>query len=85
MATVYFLRSRKSEVDVVGVGSRTVRSTAVIDNLSLPRLADNEARIAGKGPLAAVRPLTRQQVVQNGIRLRRFAMAPHAGELRPRP
>jgi len=58
---VYFLRSRKSEVDVVGVGSRTVRSTAVIDNPSLPRLADNEARIAGKGPLAAVRPLTRQQ------------------------
>ena len=64
---VYFLRSRKSEVDVVGVGSRTVRSTAVIDNLSLPRLADNEARIAGKGPLAAVRPLTRQQVVQTAF------------------
>ena len=64
---VYFLRSRKSEVDVVGVGSRTVRSTAVIDNPSLPRLADNEARIAGKGPLAAVRPLTRQQVVQTAF------------------
>jgi hypothetical protein len=64
---VYFLRSRKSEVDVVGVGSRTVRATAIIDNPSLPRLADNEGRIAGKGPLAAVRPLTRQQVVQTAF------------------
>jgi hypothetical protein len=64
---VYFLRSRKSEVDVVGVGSRAVRATAVIDNPNLPRLADNEARIAGKGPLAAVRPLTRQQVVQTAF------------------
>jgi hypothetical protein len=64
---VYFLRSRKSEVDVVGVGSRNVRPTAVIDNPSQPRLADNEARIAGKGPLAAVRPLTRQQVVQTAF------------------
>jgi hypothetical protein len=51
----------------VGVGSRNVRPTAIIDNPSLPRLADNEARIAGKGPLAAVRPLTRQQVVQTAF------------------
>jgi hypothetical protein len=64
---VYFLRSRKSEVDVIGVGSRDVRSNAVIDNPSLPRVAVNEARIAGKGPLAAVRPLTRQQVVETAF------------------
>ena len=64
---VYFLRSRKSEVDVVGVGSRNVRSTAVIDNPSIPRLADKETRIAGNGPVAAVRPLTRQQVVQTAF------------------
>ena len=64
---VYFLRSRKSEVDVIGVGSRNVRSNAVIDNPSLPRVADAEARIADKGPLAAVRPLTRQQVVQTAF------------------
>jgi hypothetical protein len=63
---VYFLRSRKSEVDVIGVGSRNVRSNAVIDNPSLPRVADNAARI-GNGPLAAVRPLTRQQVVQTAF------------------
>jgi hypothetical protein len=61
---VYFLRSRKSEVDVIGVGSRNVRANAVVDNPSLTRFPDNEARIAGKGLAAAVRPLTRQQVVQ---------------------
>jgi hypothetical protein len=64
---VYFLRSQKSEVDVVGVGSRKVRPTAVIDNPSLPRLTDAETRITGKGPVAAVRPLTRQQVVQTAF------------------
>jgi hypothetical protein len=62
---VYFLRSRKSEVDVVGVGSRSVRANAVIDNPSLPRVADNKARITG--PLAAVRPLTRHEVVQTAF------------------
>ena len=51
---VYFLRSRKSGVDVIGVGSRNVRPTAVIDNPTLPRLADYETRIAGKGPLAQI-------------------------------
>jgi hypothetical protein len=64
---VYFLRSRKSEVDVIGVGSRSVRANAVIDNPSLSRVADNEARIARKGPLAAVRPLTRHEVVQTAF------------------
>jgi hypothetical protein len=64
---VYFLRSRKGEVDVVGVGSRNVRSTAVIENPNLPRLTDRETRIGGKGPIAAVRPLTRQQVVQTAF------------------
>jgi len=63
---VYFLRSRKGEVDVVGVGSRNVRSTAVIENPNLPRLTDQETRI-GRGPIAAVRPLTRQQVVQTAF------------------
>jgi hypothetical protein len=61
---VYFLRSRKSEVDVVGVGSRNVRPTAIIDNPSFPRLTETRT---GKGPIAAVRPLTRQQVLQNAI------------------
>ncbi|HKD31614.1 MAG TPA: hypothetical protein VKC66_37640 [Xanthobacteraceae bacterium] len=64
---VYFLRSRKSEVDVVGVGSRNVRPTAIIDNPALPRFTASEAGIAGKGAIAAVRPLTRQQVVQTAF------------------
>ncbi len=64
---VYFLRSRKSEVDVIGVGSRSVRANAIIDNPSLTRVADNEARIPAKGLAAAVRPLTRQQVVQTAF------------------
>ncbi|HMA75477.1 MAG TPA: hypothetical protein VKP67_28915 [Xanthobacteraceae bacterium] len=64
---VYFLRSRKTEVDVVGVGSRKVRPTAVIENPNLPHLTDAETRITNKGPLAAVRPLTREQVVQTAF------------------
>lgn len=64
---VYFLRSGKSEVDVVGVGSRNVRPTAIIDNPNLPRLTDKETRTGGKGPVAAVRPLTRAQVVQTAF------------------
>lgn len=64
---VYFLRSRKNEVDVVGIGSRNVRPTAVIDNPSLPRFTDAETRITNKGPVAAVRPLTRQQVIQTAF------------------
>jgi hypothetical protein len=63
---VYFLRTRKTEVDVVGVGSRNVRANAVIENPNLPRFTEAETRIA-KGPIAAVRPLTRQQVVQTAF------------------
>jgi hypothetical protein len=69
---VYFLRSQKTEVDVVGVGSRKVRPSAVIDNPSLPRFTDAETRISDKGPLAAVRPLTRQQVVQTALGFESF-------------
>jgi hypothetical protein len=61
---VYFLRSRNAEVDVVGVGSRNVRSTAVIDNPNLPRVIETRT---GKGPIAAVRPLTRQKVVETAF------------------
>jgi hypothetical protein len=59
---VYFLRTRKNEVDVIGVGSRKARANAIIDNPNAPRLTEAETRI-GKGPIAAVRPLSRQQVV----------------------
>jgi hypothetical protein len=44
-----------------------VRSTAIIDNPNLPRFTEAETRITNKGPVAAVRPLTRQQVVQTAF------------------
>jgi hypothetical protein len=63
---VYFLRSRKDNVDLIGVGSRNVRATAVIDNPNQPRVVEVRGK-GGKGPIAAVRPLTRQQVVETAI------------------
>ena len=63
---VYFLRIRNEEVDVLGVGGRNVRSGTVID--SLPGAAS--PRTLGKdkdNAIAAVRPLTRQQVVQTAL------------------
>jgi hypothetical protein len=63
---VYFLRSRKNDVDVIGVGSRPVRANAILDNPNPPRFAAEETRIT-KGPIAAVRPLTRQVVVDNAF------------------
>jgi hypothetical protein len=62
---VYFLRTRKTDVDLIGVGSRAVRPNAVIDNPSL-RFAEPEIRV-DKGPIAAVGPLTRQQVVETAF------------------
>lgn len=63
---VYFLRTGKSEVDLIGVGSRSVRAGDVIDNPNLPRPPDQDLK-APKGPLAAVRALTRQQVVETAF------------------
>jgi hypothetical protein len=61
---VYFLRTRKAEVDLIGVGSRPVRANEVIDNPNLPRVKE----IANaKGPITAVRALTRQQVVETAF------------------
>ncbi len=63
---VYFLRTASSEVELIGVGSRPVRAAGVIDNPNLPRLSDQAAAIS-KAPIAAVRALTRQQVVENAF------------------
>jgi len=62
---VYFLRTGKADVDLIGVGSRSLRPNAVIDNPNLPRFVQ-EPKIA-KGPTAAVRPLTRQQVIETAF------------------
>jgi hypothetical protein len=63
---VYFLRTASAEVDLIGVGSRKVSAGDVIDNPSLARLSDQAGKIP-KGPIAAVRGLTRQQVVETAF------------------
>jgi hypothetical protein len=61
---VYFLRTASSEVDLIGVGSRPVHAGDVIDNPNLAR-AFEAPKV--KGPIAAVRGLTRQQVVETAF------------------
>jgi hypothetical protein len=51
---------------VIGVSSRPVRANAILDNPNLPRFTAEDTRIT-KGPIAAVRPLTRQVVVENAF------------------
>jgi hypothetical protein len=63
---VYFLRTASSAVDLIGVGSRPVHAGEVIDNPNLPRVTDQAAKIP-KGPIAAVRALSRQQVVETAF------------------
>jgi hypothetical protein len=63
---VYFLRTASSEVDLIGVGSRTVHAGDVIDNPGLSPISDQANKIP-KGPIAAVRGLTRQQVVETAF------------------
>jgi len=62
---VYFLRTRNGEVDVIGVGARNVRADAVID--SLPGATRPSPPADKSGFIAAVRPLTRDQVVQTAF------------------
>jgi hypothetical protein len=63
---VYFLRTQSAEVELIGVGSRPVRAADVIDNPNLPRLPDQAVAVA-RAPIAAVKALTRQQVVENAF------------------
>jgi hypothetical protein len=67
---VYFLRTGKADVDLIGVGSRSIQAGAVIENPNLPRFL-RESRL-DKAPSAAVRPLTRQQVVQTAFGFESF-------------
>ena len=64
---VYFSRTASSEVDLIGVGSRSVHAGDVIDNPSLARISSDQAIKIPKGPIAAVRGLTRQQVVETAF------------------
>ncbi len=61
---VYFLRTERGEVNVLGVGFRALTRTKVIDI----RPAVTAKRPApGKAAIAAVRPLTRQQVIETAF------------------
>jgi len=57
---VYFLRTHNRGVEVLGVGFRPLAGAKVIDVHEAPV---NEPKTAGPGPITAVRPLTRQQVI----------------------
>ncbi|MDB5503997.1 MAG: hypothetical protein JWR89_3899 [Tardiphaga sp.] len=61
---VYFLRTRNAGVDLIGVGVRPIRASDLIDNPNRPRRKD---AVVGKAPIAAVRPLTRRQVIETAV------------------
>jgi hypothetical protein len=63
---VYFLRTRRSEVDVLGVGFRPLRDDTVVDTrartethaITVPR---------HHGAMASVRPLTRERIIETAF------------------
>jgi hypothetical protein len=57
---VYFLRTQSGGVDVLGVGFHPLANGKVID---VHGPAPAGIKIAGRGPITAVRPLTRQDVI----------------------
>jgi hypothetical protein len=63
---VFFLRTRETGVDVLGVGARAVRKGGIIDDPSARRAP--VARGKGKNAaIAAVRPLTRKRVIETAL------------------
>jgi hypothetical protein len=62
---VYFLRTQRSAVDVIAVGFRTLKNPKQIDVGPPPMPAFTFGK--GKGPIAAVRPLNRQQVIETAF------------------
>jgi hypothetical protein len=65
---VYFLRTRSGQVEVVGVGSRIVQDQTMIEGLAGSDIVQAQIPVQKKsGFIAAVRPLTRQQVVQTAL------------------
>jgi hypothetical protein len=57
---VYFLRTQSGKVEVLGVGFRPIANRGTIDVRGAPL---GGAKFDNAGPIAAVRPLTRQQVI----------------------
>ena len=63
---VYFLKTQKSSVEIVGVGFRSLTNDATID-IRPPR-SDTPAFQMGRiGPISAVRPLSRQVIVETAF------------------
>ena len=63
---VYFMRTNKSGLDVVGVGFRTLGKSKIIDvRRNPPNIF--ASLFGGKQPVAAVRPLDRQLVVETAF------------------
>jgi hypothetical protein len=58
---VYFLRTKSSEVEVLGVGFRPLANGKVIE-VSAPA-SSSSSKMTRHGPITAVRPLTREQVI----------------------
>jgi hypothetical protein len=61
---VYFLRTQRTGADVLGVGFRAIRSGRIID-VRPPESA--VASFPAGGPITAVRPLTRQSVIETAF------------------
>ena len=71
---VYFLRTQSNGVDVLGLGFRTV-SGKVIDI----RLGSPPSAPSAHGPVAAVRPLTRQRVIETAFAFEGIQWTVNAG------
>jgi hypothetical protein len=63
---VYFLKTLQSAVEIVGVGFRSLDADATID-IRPPRSATSSGRVGRIGPISAVRPLSRQVVVETAF------------------
>jgi hypothetical protein len=59
---VYFLRSQKGTVDVLGVGFRLIKNSGIVETAASKASLSDYAK--KKGASAAVRPLSRQQVIE---------------------
>jgi hypothetical protein len=64
---VYFLRTAKNGVDVVGVGFRGIGKSKIVDVRPARKNLFSMFFGKGDGPVAAVRPLDRQQVVETAF------------------
>jgi len=62
---VYFLRTQSGGVQVLGLGFRSLANGKVIEVRGPPGF--ELPKVAGRGPITAVRPLTRDQVIKTAL------------------